>query len=149
MLGDILGKILGSQAQGGLQMPQTQGSTATSDSGQVIATNPGNELFGQGGDVLSSLLSNSDLLLKLPSIISAAKPIIELFSQGQKGSTEQAPPSSVEAAKIQSTSAKQPHITDHRSALLCAMKPYLGEERRQIVDYIVKLSRLGDILKTL
>ena len=39
--------------------------------------------------------------------------------------------------------------TDSRTALLCAMKPYLSEDRRNAVDYIVKLSRLGEILKTL
>ena len=137
-LGELLSKILGSQipadAEQGAQATQ-KGDTPT-----------------QGGDILSSLLSNSDLILKLPSIISAAKPIIELFSQGQRPNIEQTPKSDSVAASAQpvsAISAKQPHGTDHRTALLCAMKPYLGNERRQIIDYIVKLSRLGDILKTL
>lgn len=154
VLGDILGKILGSQTQGVGQIPQAQSATSSSDGGQVAGANSGNEFFGQGGDILSSLLSNSDLLLKLPSIISAAKPIIELFSQGQKANIEQKPTSdsvatNAPSVSASSASANQSHVTEHRSALLCAMKPYLGEERRQIIDYIVKLSRLGDILKTL
>ena len=139
-LGELLSKILGSQIQG--SSPPAEGEQVP----------PKSDTSAQGGDILSSLLSNSDLILKLPSIISAAKPIIELLSQGQKTNTEQTPQSDSVVANTQSVSAvsaKQAHGVDHRTALLCAMKPYLGNERRQIIDYIVKLSRLGDILKTL
>ena len=138
-LGELLSKILGSQ----IPADAEQGAQATQKG----------DTPSQGGDILSSLLSNSDLILKLPSIISAAKPIIELFSQGQRPNTEQTTPKNdvvaANAQPVSAISAKQPHGTDHRTALLCAMKPYLGNERRQIIDYIVKLSRLGDILKTL
>ena len=77
LLGDILGKILGSQIQG---------SSPSTDSEQGAQATAKNDSSIQGGDILSSLLGNSDLILKLPSIISAAKPIIELFSQAQKTS---------------------------------------------------------------
>ena len=139
-LGELLEKILGSQIQG---------TSPPADSEQGTQATAKNDLSMQGGDLLSSLLGNSDLILKLPSIISAAKPIIELFSQSQKSGGEQVSKSDVEASSSMPASAKQTHITDHRSALLCVMKPYLNEERRQIIDYIVRLSRLGDILKTL
>ena len=36
---------------------------------------------------------------------------------------------------------------EHRDALLCALKPYLSEDRRQMVDRIMKLGQIGDILK--
>ena len=36
---------------------------------------------------------------------------------------------------------------EHRDALLCALKPYLSEERRRSIDQIMKLGQLGDILK--
>lgn len=36
---------------------------------------------------------------------------------------------------------------EHRDALLCALKPYLSEDRRQMVDKIMKLGQIGDILK--
>jgi hypothetical protein len=38
---------------------------------------------------------------------------------------------------------------DSRTALLCAMKPYLSRDRQNAIDYIVKIGKLGDILKTL
>ena len=139
-LGELLSKILGSQIQGG---------SPPSDSEQSTQATLKNDISVPSGDILSSLLSNSDLILKLPSIISAAKPIIELFSQQQRSGGEQAPHDSIEVSNSRSVSTNQPNISDRRSALLCAMKPYLNKERQQIVDYIVRLSRLGDILKTL
>ena len=36
---------------------------------------------------------------------------------------------------------------EHRNALLCALKPYLSEDRRQMVDHIMKLSQISDILR--
>ncbi|MBE6538570.1 MAG: hypothetical protein E7671_03795 [Ruminococcaceae bacterium] len=36
-----------------------------------------------------------------------------------------------------------------REALLCALKPYLSHEKADTIDRLIKLSRLGDILKSL
>ena len=148
VLGDILGKILGSQIQGGNQTaPQKEHPE------QASAENIGS---GTSGDIFSSLLSNPDILMKLPSIISAAKPIIEMMSQTkQQASSEAATISAGSVLKpSQPSQPSQPshhasHLTDNRTALLCAMKPYLSDDRRRVIDYIVKLGRLGDILKTL
>ena len=112
----------------------------------------------QIGDVFSSLLSNPEILTKLPSIIASVKPIIEML--GKAGSATVATATSgdtkepsnestsISAAKLKESSSSQKGA-DSRTALLCAMKPYLSEGRREAVDYIIKLSRLGDILKTL
>ena len=138
VLGDILGKILGSQIQGG--NPTTPQKEQPE---QASAENIGS---GTSGDIFSSLLSNPDILMKLPSIISAAKPIIEMMSQTKQQASS-------EAATVSAGSVLKPsqpsHLTDNRTALLCAMKPYLSDDRRRVIDYIVKLGRLGDILKTL
>ena len=45
--------------------------------------------------------------------------------------------------------AKRSQTEERRAALLCAMKPYLSRDRQEAIDYILKLSRLGDLLKTL
>ena len=105
-----------------------------------------------GGDILSSLLKNPELLSALPSLLSTVKPILEMLGEkksvGDASITASASPSrDPEASPTQSHS--KPKGQDNRAALLCAMKPYLREERRQAIDYIVKLSQLGDILKTL
>lgn len=103
------------------------------------------------GDIFSSVLSNPELIAKLPSIISSIKPMLEMLSMGNSPS-----PSALSADTVGASTTvtkKERHSSDvgsdRRTALLCAMKPYLSEDRRNAVDYIVKLSRLGEILKTL
>ena len=116
------------------------------------------------GDIFSSLLSNPDLIAKLPVIISSVKPIIEMLGRGitsgaaagasadSSGGAVAASATSANAtvsAGVLKDSPVHSRGADSRTALLCAMKPYLSDERRNAVDYIVKLSRLGEILKTL
>ena len=36
---------------------------------------------------------------------------------------------------------------DHRYALLCALRPYLSTERREMVDYLLRFGKIGDLLK--
>ena len=36
---------------------------------------------------------------------------------------------------------------EHRYALLCALKPYLNEDRRRVLDNILRIGQLGDIFK--
>lgn len=121
----------------------------------------------QRGDLASLLLSNPTLLEKLPSLISLAKPLIGLLSTpsskiGTSDETAVQPASAIntsgssptkavgafETTKESNPSAKH-NESDCRAALLCAMKPYLSADRRDAIDYIIKLSRLGDLLKSL
>jgi len=104
-------------------------------------------------DMLSSLLSNPDFISKLPQMISAIKPLMDVMGKPQ-GTAASSPASEGNIAATSSTpaypaaSARAKSESD-RAALLCAMKPYLSHNRQNAVDYIIKLSRLGDILKTL
>lgn len=129
-------------------------------------------------DMISSLLSNPELLSKLPSIIAAVKPIMEIMGSGAFGGTAKAQephataqtpqgasiPVGINTAQAASTSdlhhgrsdgAQAPHQPSHHSSgdrraqLLCALKPYLCEDRRRAIDYVIKLDRLGDVLKSL
>lgn len=34
-----------------------------------------------------------------------------------------------------------------REALLCALKPYVSESRREAIDYIIRISRISELLK--
>ena len=36
---------------------------------------------------------------------------------------------------------------DHRHALLCALRPYLSRDRRDMIDYILKFGKIGDLIK--
>lgn len=117
-------------------------NTSQSSSSPPPAQNP-------TGDIVSALLSNPELLSKLPALLSSIKPIIDMLGIGSTGqaSTPVSAPAALNTSA--NSTAKQDKTADSRTALLSAMKPYLSPERQNAVDYIVKLGRLGDILKTL
>lgn len=104
---------------------------------------------GTNADILSSLLSNKELMSKLPQIISVAKPIFELMGSGTVKNPEPQQNESASALPAYPASSARTKSEADRAALLCAMKPYLSRDRQNAIDYIIKLSRLGDILKTL
>ena len=148
---EILASIL--QKIGGAQNGGHIGTAANSGSGS-ISTGGSNPL----GDIFSSVLSNPELIAKLPTIISSVKPIIDMLGKGSSPPASAAPSETVATSAGASASTAAASVknipvsakgSDSRTALLCAMKPYLSEDRRVAVDYIVKLSRLGEILKTL
>lgn len=125
---DYLANIIKSIGAGGLD------SSPTLDGAQASA--PQNDLF-------SSLLSSPELISKLPTIISTVKPLLEMLSasSGQSAPKNQVVPTAA--------GGNDRGGNAHRTALLCALKPYLSADRRQAIDYIIKLDRLGDVLKTL
>lgn len=101
-------------------------------------------------DLFSSLLQNPEIVSKIPQLISAIGPMLSGTTAQDKQSSEQTVDTS---AQISTSEIKEKRFADDRSnsraALLCAMKPYLSRDRRDAIDYIIKLSRLGEILKTL
>lgn len=106
------------------------------------------------GDVLSSLLSNPELLAKLPSLLSSMKPILDMLGGVGAAGTAQtsataSPPVGAQSEPASEQDKSSDKKSDSRTALLCAMKPYLSPDRQNAIDYIVKLGRLGDILKSL
>ena len=107
-----------------------------------------------GGDMLSSLLSNPEIISKLPQILSMIKPIMEGMSASSVPASTTPSQASAKSESPQSLPAEISSGHTHRSpdcraTLLYAMKPYLNRERQEAIDYIVKLSKLGDILKSL
>ena len=101
-------------------------------------------------DLITSLLSNPDLISKLPTIISTVKPILEMLGgAGRPSEQSSTPAAAITTGKAPQSEKAHPKSNDRRADLLCALKPYLSRDRCEAIDYIVKLSRLGDILKTL
>ena len=102
-------------------------------------------------DLFSSLLSNPELLAKLPTIIATVKPLMEAFSQSNSSSAQKAiaSPDAAKGTVISSSPSKASRSVGNHAALLCALKPYLSEDRCRAIDYIIKLEKLGDVLKTL
>lgn len=143
LLNDILSKILSSPATEPQQ--SSKSATETQKNEQISANHK------QSPDIVSALLSNPELLAKLPSIISAVKPMLDMLGNAKLTSPSQ-PSVNIPISEHNLPSIPQQHNKkeiDHRSDLLCAMKPYLNRDRQDAIDYIIKLSRLSDILKTL
>ncbi len=48
-------------------------------------------------------------------------------------------------------SGKSPRSNEEnqREALLCALKPYVSEGRREAIDHIIRISQVSDILKSI
>lgn len=99
-----------------------------------------NEKGENGGDILSFLLKDPELLSKIPKVISTISP---LLSSLNKDSTQNKENTEKESKSTQGTK------DNSRTSLLYALKPYLSHDRQEAIDYIIKLSKLGEILKSL
>lgn len=73
---------------------------------------------------IGGLLSSPELMSKLPEVLEAIKPLVK-------------------------TGKPHSDAPDKRLALLCALKPYMSEHRREAIDYITKINKLGSIFKNL
>ena len=105
------------------------------------------ELMGNGD--LSAMIER---LKEHPEIVSTVASALGLGtaapSSETSNSTSPPPiPDMLSAiAPLMSKKDTDPH-KDDRMALLTALKPYLSQERRQIVDYIIQFSKIGDLMK--
>lgn len=97
-------------------------------------------------DGLGAVLSNPELMAKLPQIMAMLRPMMEQQiaapppQSGNEGA--ETPASASPIAPLKKT-------TDNRSALLLALKPFLSEDRRNAIDAMLRLSTLGDVLRRL
>lgn len=110
---------------------------AAPEVGQAPMTNP--------ADGIGAVLSNPELLAKLPQVMAMLRPMME-------GAAAQQPsppaPEGAGAPVSAKESATRPP-TDNRTALLLALKPFLSEDRRNAVDAMLRISALGDVLRRL
>ena len=79
-------------------------------------------------DGLASVLSNPELMAKLPQMMSMLAPML---------SSTQAP--------AQSNAPKS--TEDYRNDLLQALRPFLSPERSQAIDAMLRIAKLGTILR--
>ena len=76
---------------------------------------------------IDGLLSNPDVMSKLPDVISVIKPLLS----------------------NESTAKSKHQSVDKHLALLMALKPYLSSKRCEAIDYISKMSKLSQTVKGL
>lgn len=108
-----------------------------------------NDILSGGG--LSSLLQNPDIAAKLPKIMEALGPVMaEMRAEDQKekdekSGEEKSAPSS-EAVLASAIGKGKGQGSARRCALLKALEPYLSQNRREAMDYIIKVTSLIDLL---
>ena len=82
-------------------------------------------------DGLSKLVSDPALLAKLPSILTAVKPLLSGISIPTATPKKEDAPKSLPVC---------------RDNLLLALKPFLSPERCQAIDSMLRIAKLGEIL---
>ncbi len=101
-----------------------------------------NDILSGGG--VASLLSNPDIAAKLPKIMEALGPIMAEMREGEakdNGGEEKKTNESV--LPINTGKSRS---NGNRIALLKALEPYLSDNRREAMEYIMKVTSLIDLL---
>ena len=102
-------------------------------------------------DGLGAVLSNPELMAKLPQIMAMLRPMLE--QQPAADSTTGASPAAAQTAPagpaVPAIATPQKKATDRRTALLVALKPFLSDDRKNAVDAMLRISALGDVLRRL
>ena len=102
-------------------------STVASALKEADATPPSESASPMPSDALSQ---------KLPQMMAAMAPMLTKLSQSDDAQSNKGqPPVSAPS--------------DPRACLLCALKPYLSDSRREAIDYMIRLGKLSDLLRNL
>ena len=89
--------------------------------------------IGVPADGLASVLENPELMAKLPQIMSMLGPMLSTPTVGVGSPASPRPP------------RRSPE--DCRNDLLLALKPFLSPERCRAIDTLLRISRLGNVLR--
>ncbi|MBR4873953.1 MAG: hypothetical protein IKV00_08970 [Clostridia bacterium] len=116
-LADVLGSLMSNEAL----MSQIAKIVSEAD------TPPPKEPTPEQEAVSAPLPLDPQIMEKLPEVVAAIRPFLAGESAPQKPAGGGA--------------------SSHRTALLCALKPYLSPRRREAIDYITRISKLGDVMK--
>ena len=125
-----LSSILGKSGEGTevaeQQVPQSPPSQPPLENPQAMA------------DGISRVLSNPEMMAKLPDVMKMLAPMMQQTQSSQSASV---PASATPSHGV----GKDRHGC--RNDLLLALKPFLSPERCRAVDMLLGLSRLGDVLQ--
>ncbi len=149
--GDLLDRLITQAEQ------ETSSSSADAIPSEVIGRSAGPSSSAERsqdsplGGILGNLLSN-------PALLSALPQLLGVLSGTKSASAGEKRPDSVEASaagkavspeKAPTAAFPARHLPpDRHTALLCALKPYLGSERRQAVEYLINVCRVWGTLQS-
>lgn len=108
----------------------------------------------------SSLLQNPEIAAKLPRIMEAIAPVMAQMKAEKDGETKSEASGKEEKGEDEAAAApdiaalasalggigKKSQSSSRRCALLRALEPYLSDNRKEAMEYILKVSSLIDIL---
>jgi len=126
-----VGSLLG--GLGAASVPTSAEGEAAGESsakGETESASSSASPAGGMAEGLGAVLSNPAMLEKLPEIMAVMKPLLS------------APPT-------QNATASGGSAANDRERLLLALKPFLSAQRREAVDSILRISRLGATLQLL
>ena len=150
---DVVGGDMGNALSSILSNPTLMAKISAiagslSDSGQgAVSTAPPPGNAAPSG--LASALSNPALLSKLPEVMATIAPILSGSNGGNGNSEQKNHTANVDASFPVASVKTDAPCRAHRTALLCALRPYVSPRRREAIDYIIKIDRLGDLLHNL
>lgn len=145
-MGDLLDRLIG-------EAEQTQADSRAAE-GKILPPETASSPSSPVGGLLGGLLSNPALLSALPQLISGlgalsgGAPASEQGGEATAASASTPATSDNKTDKAASTS-KHAFPPDRHTALLCAIKPYLGSQRRQAADYLISLCRVWGTLQSM
>jgi len=103
--------------------------------------------------MVEKLKSNPEIVSSVASVLGINPPSPDAEKSGSEEKGSSTLPDMISTLAPLLSSKREGHKSDlsndHLTALLCALRPYLSAERQEIIDYIMKFSKIGDILKKL
>ena len=89
-------------------------------------------------DGISRVLSNPEMMAKLPDVMKMLAPMMQGTQSSPVGSSP---------VSVASSHSEEKDRHGCRNDLLIALKPFLSPERCRAIDMLLGLSRLGDVLQ--
>ena len=103
-------------------------------------------------NAIDKLLANPELINMVASAIGKSAPVINEKSAPTEEKASGAPDViSAIAPVLSALKGVEGHreVSDRRSCLLVALKPYLCKERCEAIDYMIKLGKISELLKNM
>ena len=119
-------------------VPSTPNEKTTDQTTPPPPAVPSNE--GTVADGISHVLSNPEMMAKLPDVMKMLAPMMQQAQSSSSGA-------SVPAIATPSHGGGDRDRRGCRNDLLLALKPFLSPERCRAIDMLLGLSRLGDVLQ--
>lgn len=152
MLGSLLS---GLTANGGAETaPSATAARESDEGGETVAASA--DVGRAMSDGIGAVLSDPQMLAKLPEMMQMLKPLMGAMSVptgggGDGGEKREsvaagAKPSG-KAGEEHAVSGKGGRCHDRRIALLKALRPYMNCRRQEVIDYILRMDKMGSLFR--